>query len=157
MRIPLDIVPVSFDAGEGVNTHRVEIQRTPGNPATADYTVTLNGGNHAPSITVDRQTLLHLVDRIRAAVAPPVPTRGDHAGSMTFVCASETPALDGGELEVRRVPAPERADGRTYEITMWPAANDGRSEITVHSTWQELAAAAHVLLNAALGGGSANA
>ena len=154
MRIPLDIVPVDFDAGAGVNTYRVEIQRTPGDPATAAYSVTLHGGDTAPSVTADRETLVQLLDRIRAAIAPPMPTRGNYAGSLTFVHAVAVPEVDGGDMEVRRVPAPERADRRTYEITLWPAANDGRSEITVQATWQELAAAAQVLLNAAWGGGS---
>lgn len=154
MRIPLDIIPVFLDAGEGVDTYRVEIQRTPGDPATAAYTVTLHGGNHAPSITVDRQTLLHLLDRIRAAVAPPMPARGTFAGAMSFVHAVDVPEMDGGDLEVRRISTPERTGGRTYEITLWPASNDRRPEATVQATWQELAAAAHVLLNAALGGGS---
>lgn len=154
MRIPLDIVPVFFDAGEGVDTYRVEIQRTPGDPATAAHTVTLHGGDTAPSVTADRETLVQLLDRIRAAIAPPMPTRGTFAGSMTFVHAVDVPEVDGGDLEVRRISAPERADGRTYELTLWPAANDGRPEATVQATWQELAAAAHVLLNAALGGGS---
>ena len=154
MRIPLDIVPVFFDAGEGVDTYRVEIQRTPGDPATAAYSVTLHGGYTAPSVTADRETLVQLLDRIRAAITPPMPTRGNYAGSLTLVHAVAVPEVDGGDMEVRRVPAPERADRRTYEITLWPAANDGRPESTVQATWQELAAAAQVLLNAALGGGS---
>lgn len=156
MRLPLDIVPVMFDAGEGVNNYRVEIHRTPGDPATAAYTVTLHGGDTAPSVTADRGTLLLLLDRLRAAITPPMPTRGDYAGSLTFIHAA-APEMDGGDLEIRRVPAPERDDGRTYEITLWPAANDRRPETTVHATWQELAAAAHVLLNAAIGGAGADA
>ena len=65
-------------------------------PVTAAHTVTLHGGDTAPSVTADRETLVQLLDRARAAIAPPIPTRGNYAGSMSFVHAVDVPEVDGG-------------------------------------------------------------
>lgn len=155
MHIPLDVIPVWATSDGEPDTYRVEVHRTAGDPLAAAYTLMLRDGTDvSAALTLDRATLLHLLGRIHAAVAPAAPARGTHAGALSFVNAGDTDDADEhGALEVRRVPAPERSDGRTYELTLWPAG-DGMpgAPATVHATWPELAAAAGVMLDAAMRG-----
>lgn len=155
MRMPLDVIPVWATSAGAPDTYRVEAQRTPGDLLAAAYALVLYDGIDTPAaLTLGRPTLVHLLDCIHAAVAPAAPARGTYAGALSFVNADDADDEDEyGALEVRRVPDLERPDGRTYELTPWPAGDEmPGAPATVRATWPELAAAVGVLLDAAMRG-----